>query len=74
MPGPRPTEVVLTDEERHDLERLVCGHKTGQALVRRARVVLVRPLGTATWTSPDWCRCTKKRLGCGDGGGLPAVR
>jgi putative transposase len=41
MPGPRPPEIVLADDERRELERLVCAHKTGQALVRRARVVLL---------------------------------
>jgi putative transposase len=44
MPGPKPPKVVLADEERRELERLVCGHKTGQALVRRARVVLLAAL------------------------------
>jgi hypothetical protein len=37
--------VILTDEERRALERLVCAQKTGQALVRRARVVLLAAAG-----------------------------
>ena len=41
MPGPKPPEIVLTDAEHHELERLVCAQKTSQALVRRARVVLL---------------------------------
>src|SRR3954447_5943911 len=45
MPGPKPPEIVLTDAEHYELERLVCAHKTGQALVRRARVVLLAAMG-----------------------------
>jgi len=45
MPGPKPPEVVLSAAERRALERLVCAQKTGQALVRRARVVLLAALG-----------------------------
>jgi hypothetical protein len=45
MPGPKPPEVVLSDAERRELERLVCAHKTGQALVRRARVVHLAAMG-----------------------------
>jgi putative transposase len=45
MPGPKPPEVVLSDVERGELERLVCAHKTGQALVRRGRVVLLAAMG-----------------------------
>jgi putative transposase len=45
MPGPKPPELVVTDEERRELERLVCAHKTGQALARRARVVLLAAMG-----------------------------
>jgi putative transposase len=45
MPGPKPPEVVLTAEARRELERLVCAHKTPQALVRRARVVLLAAMG-----------------------------
>jgi putative transposase len=45
MPGPKPPEIVLNDAEHRELERLVCAHKTAQALVRRARVVLLASLG-----------------------------
>lgn len=45
MPGPKPPEVELTGPERHELERLVAAQKTGQALVRRARVVLLAAMG-----------------------------
>jgi len=45
MPGPKPAEIVLTDAEHHELERLVCGLKTGQGVVRRARVVLLAAMG-----------------------------
>src|SRR5437762_561441 len=45
MPGPKPPGVVLSETEHRELERLVCAHKTGQALVRRARVVLLAAMG-----------------------------
>jgi putative transposase len=45
MPGPKPPAVVLSEAERRELERLVCAQKTAQALVRRARVVLLAALG-----------------------------
>jgi transposase len=45
MPGPKPPQIVLSDREHRELERLVCAHKTGQALVRRARVVLLAAMG-----------------------------
>ena len=48
MPGPKPPEVVLSETERSELERLVCAQKTGQALVRRARVVLLAAMGYST--------------------------
>ena len=40
MAGPRPPMVVLRAEERRELERLVRGHTTGQALVLRSRIIL----------------------------------
>ncbi len=45
MPGPKPPEVVLSGAARRELERLVSAQKTGQALVRRARVVLLAAMG-----------------------------
>jgi len=45
MPGPKPPQIVLSEDERLALENLVRGHKTGQALARRARVVLLAELG-----------------------------
>jgi transposase len=45
MPGPKPPKIVLTEAERRELERLVCAQKTGQAVVRRGRVVLLADLG-----------------------------
>jgi putative transposase len=47
MPGPKPPEVVLSDTERRELEHLVCAHRTPQALVRRARVVLLAAMGSS---------------------------
>jgi len=45
MPGPKPPQVVLSDGQLRELERLVAAQKTGQALVRRARVVLLASMG-----------------------------
>ena len=45
MPGPKPPAMVLSAAQRRELERLVSAHKTGQALVRRARVVLLAAMG-----------------------------
>jgi putative transposase len=45
MPGPKPPEIVLSEGQRRELERLVSAQKTGQALVRRARVVLLAAMG-----------------------------
>ena len=45
MPGPKPPQIVLSEEERVALENLVRAHTTGQALVRRARVVLLAAMG-----------------------------
>jgi transposase len=45
MPGPKPPAVVLSAAQRRELERLVSAQKTGQALVRRARVVLLAAMG-----------------------------
>ena len=40
MPTPRPPVVVLSEQERAELERLVRTHTTGQQLAMRARIVL----------------------------------
>jgi len=40
MPGPKPPVVKLTEGERRELVRLARGHKTGQQLADRARIVL----------------------------------
>jgi Homeodomain-like domain len=45
MPGPKPPQIVLSEDERFELEQLVRAHSTGQALVRRARVVLLASMG-----------------------------
>jgi len=45
MPGPKPPQIVLSEDERTALENLVRAQKTGQALARRARVVLLAAMG-----------------------------
>jgi putative transposase len=45
MPGPKPPQIVLSAEERKALQYLVRAHSSGQARVRRARVVLLAAMG-----------------------------
>jgi hypothetical protein len=45
MPGPKPPQIVLSENERLALEHRVRAHTTGQGLVRRARVVLLAAIG-----------------------------
>jgi putative transposase len=40
MPGPKPPEVKLTEEERQALEKLVRRHNTSQQIGLRGRIVL----------------------------------
>jgi len=40
MPGPKPPEVKLTDEERQGLEKLVRRHNTPQQIALRGRIIL----------------------------------
>jgi putative transposase len=40
MPGPKPLEIKLTDEERQGLEKLVRRHSTPQQIALRGRIVL----------------------------------
>lgn len=48
MPGPKPPEIVLTSEERVELERLLRAYTTPQHLVLRARIVLLASEGLST--------------------------
>jgi len=45
MRGPKPPEVVLSAEERRDLEGLVRAHRTPQQVALRARIVLAAAQG-----------------------------
>jgi len=48
MPGPKPPEIVLSIEEREELERLERAHTTGQQVAVRARIVLRAAEGLST--------------------------
>lgn len=48
MPGPKPPAMVVTEEEREQLERLVRARTTGQQLAERARIVLLAATGLST--------------------------
>lgn len=45
MPGPKPSEIRLSEAERQDLEKLVHRHGTGQQKALRGRVVLLAAAG-----------------------------
>ena len=45
MPGPKPPEVNLTEEESQDLLKLVRRHSTRQQIALRARIVLAAAEG-----------------------------
>ena len=40
MPGPKPPEIKLSDEERQGLEKLVRRHNTPQQIALRGRIIL----------------------------------
>jgi transposase len=40
VPGPQPKPIELSDKARHDLEKLVARHTTGQQKAQRARIIL----------------------------------
>ena len=74
MPGPTAVEVVLTDEERKDLEALVRAGKTPQRIVFRARIILTlaevrnvtdaaERLGTRRETARIWRQYWVERAG-----------
>lgn len=48
MPGPKAPEIVLSADERTELERLAHAHTTGQQLAVRARIVLLAAEGRNT--------------------------
>jgi len=45
MPGPKPIDIKLSVAEKEALEKLVKGHKTGQQIALRARIVLAADQG-----------------------------
>lgn len=65
MPGPKPPEIVLSADERAELERLARAHTAGQQLAMRARIVrlagdglttsaVARALGLDVGTARQW--------------------
>jgi transposase len=48
MPGPQPPTIVLTEQERDQLEHLVRARATAQQLAARARVILLAADGLST--------------------------
>lgn len=65
MRGPKPDPVSLSESERHELERFVRRHSTGQQMVLRGRIILeanagknnsqiARELGVSVETVRTW--------------------
>jgi putative transposase len=74
MPGPKPPEVPLSEQERAELTRLSRRHKTSQQIALRARIVLglnaglnteqvARQLATTPTTVRLWRRHWFERAG-----------
>lgn len=45
MPGPKAEPILLSDEMRKGLERVEKGHKTGQQIVKRAKIIRMAAAG-----------------------------
>ena len=45
MKGPKPPAIVLSDDERHALEKVIKAHNTAQMVAQRARIVLAASAG-----------------------------
>jgi putative transposase len=68
MPGPKPTEINLSQDVTDQLTKLVKGHQTGQQMVLRARIVLAAgqgqsnaQIGQALGVSQDTVRLWRNR-------------
>lgn len=48
MPGPKPSEVSLSEAECEELKALIRAHKTSQQIVFRARIILLLAEGLTT--------------------------
>lgn len=59
MPGPKPAEIVLTNAERQEMEKLVSRHTTAQQKALRGRIVLLAAEGKNT---PEIARELKTSL------------
>ena len=74
MPGPKPPDVPVTEQERHELAVLIRARTTEQRLVLRARIILAlaqgktapqvaRDLGTTRTSVRLWRRYWLERTG-----------
>jgi putative transposase len=68
MPGPKPTEINLSQDVTDQLTKLVKGHQTGQQIVLRARLVLAAgqeqsnaQIGQALGVTQDTVRLWRNR-------------
>ena len=74
MPGPKPPEVPLSEEERQELDKLARAYKTAQQMAFRARIIVLlaeghnapqvaRQLGTTRKTVRLWRQHWLERAG-----------
>jgi hypothetical protein len=78
MPTPHAPALVLSDQQRQDLQRLVRAPSTPQALVRRARIVLRAAedqptnlqIAAELGTSKDTVGLWRRRFACAGLAGL----
>jgi putative transposase len=60
----RSTPIVLSDEERSELERLIRSHSTPQQLARRARMIVLLADGLGVGETADRLGIWRKGVSC----------
>jgi hypothetical protein len=69
MPGPKPPEIELTDDERQGLEKLVRRHTTEQQKALRGRIILLAAERKNTPEIAQELHTSVDTIQCGYGGG-----
>lgn len=60
----RATPIVLSDDERNELERLIRSHSTPQQLARRARMIMLLADGAGVGETADALKVWRKGVSC----------
>lgn len=60
----RATPIVLSDEERSELERLIRSHSAPQQLARRARMIVLLADGAGVGETADELKVWRKGVSC----------